>query len=280
MNTLTLDTDWEKRYASWNVTLLRQLVTSGLFIVKTIRLDHPPNVCRRSANYSVFYVNGAKVGLDTWDTAEPSSILWQREMLRDLDLLVKIQWRDDTIWTYMEKGGLRVRPWTVFPSREFTLGFFQYDSTQRHRVMGLISGANRFGRCAYADWTARNPDFTSILGQKIPMDRYLRLVRGCRWGVSLKGRRGTDGKNRREAEFASCGMPLALNYAPSYPFDFRPGRDFWLLSGPEDLITLRNLDPAPFAARSKYHWNEHFSAVGSAKTLLKLVENRPSPLPS
>ena len=220
------------------------------------------------------------LGLDSWDSASPTDTLMKlgyfdpKGMLANVRFVLKIQWQPLPLWDELfAKTGIPVTPWTIFPSREFPLEAFQYDPTAKHIYTGAINGVMRYGRTDYRNMAQKHQDFYVSIGSKDDtMDEYLNILRACRWGISLCGKRGTDGKNRREIEYVSCGMPLALNYCPHYPFPFFPERDFILLKSPDDLLRLRDTDPAPFAEASRQVYRDHWSPVGMSRTLIQLVD--------
>lgn len=284
--TLTLPTDAEHRFASWNVTLMRMLDRSGLFDVRfDPHLPHlPPKMCGRvTGNLCTFRVDDKLIALSTWDTnspvveAERAGHFMCGHLFGSVRLLLHIQWRpDDPYWGYFEKvAQIPVSAWTIFPSREFPLEVFRYEPGAQHIYQATLTGADRFGRGAYRDVARKHQDFYVKVGsEKDDMSEYLNILRTCRWGVSLGGRRNTDKKNRREIEFASCGMPLALNYQPHYPFPFEPGKHYVYMEEPEDLLRLREIDPRPFAAAADQVYRERWCDVGMAGTLLNLIDLR------
>jgi len=278
---LVLPCDDAKHFASWNCTMHRMLAESGLFEVMYADLPRLPKraVGRVTQNLSTFRISGTLVALDTWDTNSPTDSAFLNghfqpgAALGDVRVVLKIQWQPDRFWkAFTNEIMIPVLPWTVFPSREFPLGAFAYDARANHVYTGSITGVMRYGRGPFRDLVADEPDFYARLGSKDDsIAEYVNILRTCRWGISLKGKRGTDGKNRREVEFASCGMPLALNYEPHYPFPFEAGQDYVLLKEPTDLLTLREIDPHPFAVASREVYEQFFSPAGMARLMLDLV---------
>ena len=67
-----------------------------------------------------------------------------------------------------------------------------------------------------------------------------------------------DLKNRREPEYTSCGMPLALGgYKPNYGFEFKEGIHYFYIDKPEDIEKLKDIDPRPYSEASKQNSNEN-----------------------
>jgi len=278
---LVLPDDYRK-HRGWNWTLLRMIADSGLFKVSTERFPWVRVDGARNSNWTMMRVNGALVGLDTWDTYSPTSAFYNSGFfnegpLKDLDLVIKIQYYKCPFWDeFQTNTGIPVKPWTVMPTKDFPLGYFKWKH-ENHPLMGTITGKNnRFGRQPWVDWCVKQPDFyaKSDYISTDSLETYRDILKRCRWGIILKGKqRNHDGKNRRECEFSSCGIPLALTYQPTYSFPMNPGEHFVLLKNPEDLATLRYIDPRPYAKASRYLYQEHFSPQGAAKTLISLVKD-------
>lgn len=270
MPDLILDPDYEHLYASWNVTLMRRLAESGVFNVRHANMPRIPRKLygRRSSSLSMFRVDGLLLALDTWDTDGPLSECLERgeftESMAGVRMILKIQHRpDNPRWATCP---VPVTSWGMFPSQEFPLGYFRYDPGYAHKWSCTVNGAARFGRGAF-----RVGGRVHASDGKLTFAEYFKLLRECRWGVSLKGKRGTDGKNRREVEFSSCGMPLALNYEPCYPFPFRAGKEFFLLTGADSLREMDDTDPRPFREASEAVYERYFSPKGLAGLLLDLL---------
>jgi|GEM_PF-4143310 len=273
-----------RQFASWNNTLHRMLADSGLFDVQ--HSDDLPQLPRGSCgrvtkNMSVFAVDDELIALDTWDTDSPTDTAWQlglfgegkfgaKAPLADVTTVLKIQWMPKPKWDEMQQAGLRVMPWTIFPSQEFPLGAFQWQPTG-HEYTALVTGANRYGRPPWQAYARDRADWFTDAKRSVPMEDLIGMLRVTRWGLSLGGKRGTDRKNRREIEFASCGMPLVLNYQPHYPFLFEPDVHYVYVDSVEDVDKLYELDPQPFAEASRQLWRDYFSPQGMARTMAKLI---------
>lgn len=265
---------------SWNHTLHRMLVESGLFDVSTRDYEWIRVKGARNKYFTRMEVNGCLVGLDTWDRYGPTSSFLDNgsfdNELKDLDLLIKIQWYPCRYWDeFTEKTGIPVKPWTVMPTKNFQLEAFKWQNIV-HRYLAQLTGRNnRFGRQPYVQFCADRPELfytKSDMVSRDSQDSYMKILRQCRWGLILKGlTRRHDGKNRRECEYTSLGIPLAMNYEPHYPFDIIPGIHYIKINTPEDLLKLYEIDPQPFAKASSELYHDRFSPVGMAKTLIDLV---------
>lgn len=221
-------------------------------------------------------LDGLRVAIDTWDTDDPGAFIWRThpEIYSRINVLLKIQYRPHPVWTDVRKKGVRVYPWTVFPSREWTLECFDYtDAEEKH--LGVISGSPRHGRDDFFQEAKKLGGFCCLPltrgKERPPFDQYVKHQKASRWGISLIGKRGTDGKNRREIELASCGMPLALNYIPHYPFPFEPGVHFLYMPDASHLSRLKEVDPGPFCLKSREIYDQFWSVNGMSEMFVKLV---------
>lgn len=280
---LTLPTKPEKQFASWNCTLHRMLAESWLFDVEqSASLPQlPRKSCGRvTQNFSAVMIDDLLIGIDTWDTNSPTETAWREgffdagEVLSAMALVLKIQHEPLPLWDeFTAATQIPINAWTIFPTREYPLEFFRYDPNANHIYIGTLTGADRYGRTDFKNTARERHDFYALEGgQKDSLDEYLNIVKSCRWGISLRGKRGTDGKNRREIEFASCGIPLALNYQPHYPFPFEPGKHYIYLRDAGDLAKLRDIDPQPYAEASWSVYQNYWSVRGMARLFVTLVE--------
>jgi hypothetical protein len=264
----------------WNWTLLRMLASSGMFKVMTEKFPIVPYKVAKSCNFTFMKVNDKLVGLDTWDSIAPSGEWFEKgffniKPLKDLKLLIKIQWFNCEFWRkFTTETGIPVTAWTVMPNSQFRLSSFMYNVASNHTWYGMVTGRNyRFGRQEWVKWCSINNGFHTDINCNITdtIDDYIDRLKKCKWGIILHGRKGAE-KNRRESEFTSCGIPLAMNYDPQYPFDFIAGKHYVKLTKPSDLIKLKTINPEPFAIASKQLYRDHFSPSGISKTLIKLVD--------
>jgi len=270
-----------RTYNGWNWTLCKMLADSGVFEVSEFNFPYKNLPGVRNGNWCTIEVNGVRVGLDTWDTWDPScnylsNGLFKAE-LKDIKLILKIQYYKCEYWdkTFPEKSGIKVIPWTVMPCHHFELGKIKWQN-KKHKYTGSITGRNnRFGRQPWVNEASKHADFytkTDYVSTD-PQDDFFGILSECKWGIILKGKtRNHDGKNRREIEFTSLNIPLAMTYVPTYPFEMAPGKHFVLMKEPTDLLKLRDIDPLPYVEASKQLYNDYFSPVGMSKLLIKLVK--------
>ena len=278
---LELPVDWRKHLTYWNKTLCRMLIDSGMFRVTDTLEPFPARAGVRNCNFHVMRIDGKVVGVDTWDTWDPSAAYFTKGLFSEwphMCRLLKIQYYPCKFWEkFTAETHIPVGPWTIFPSSEFPLGHFQWQAETKKDFVGSLSGRNdRFGRQKWMDWCRAQPDFhvQKHNRYKVPATEFLKTMQQCEWGISLKGKqRNHDGKNRRECEFSSCGIPMVLNYIPTYPFPMQPMVDFYYVEKPEDLAALRTVDPRPFALASRSLYENYFSPKGMSRTLLRLISN-------
>ncbi len=268
-------------YNGWNWTLCKMLAKSGVFTISEFEFPYKALPGTRNGNWCTIELDGVRIGIDTWDTWDPTchylnSGLFS-DVLKDIKIIFKIQYYKCDFWDKVvpSKTGIKVLPWTVMPTYHFELEKIKWEN-KKHKYIGSITGRNnRFGRKAWVDEAKKHADFytkTDYVSTDVQDDFY-QILSDCKWGVILKGKqRDHDGKNRREVEFSSLGMPLAMTYVPTYPFEMIPNKHFALINSPSDLIKLRDIDPVPFAEASKFLYDNYFSPVGMSNLLIKLVK--------
>lgn len=263
----------ERDLSPWNQTLNRFLRESRRFDI-----DHHdfPRIqyVRRIQNLHLMVVGEQRVLVDSWDTNAALREALQaghfsKPPLSETDFILKIAASRNSRFQsrFTAETGIPIRPWTMFTCHSFPLKAFRW-RTGPHDYIANLTCSVRFRRGPWIEF-ARDQGGYYIADEKESMERFAEVLKACRWGVCLHGK---GDKTRREPEFASLGMPLALNYQPHYPFRFRPGREYVFLKDVRDLETLKEIDPAPYAARSWKLWRHHFSPRGMANTLLKVVE--------
>lgn len=262
----------------WNRTVLRFLETSQCFEIRYT--DFPLlKIGRRWRCLNLMRLNGHLVLLDTWDRWVSLGLFLKagvfRSVLADVELILRLNRRkiDPFVDRFMSETGKPVTSWTMFPDSRFPLGCFQWRPTE-HRFLANLTGCNR--RCGRGKWVKAAQDLGDfyVAAERESAEQYALTLENCRWGVCLAG---VGDKTRREPEFASCGIPLALNYKPHYPFAFEPDIDYLYLANPPDLNKLKAIDPEPFARRSAELWRDHFSPLGMATSLVRLVEQYCAP---
>jgi len=269
-----------RKYDGWNWTLCRMLEKSKLFVVDEFTFPYQAVRGARNGNWCTIQVDDIRIGLDTWDTYSPLCNYFDNgffdNIFKDIKLIIKIQYYDCTFYKgFTEKTGIKVSPWTVMPTKNFPLECFQWENKSHKWITTVTGKNNRFKRQPWTKFCEDHKDLFYSSGAYTVNDNtdsYIDRLKECKWGMILKGKtRNHDGKNRRECEFTSCGMPLALNYVPTYPFSFKPKDNFVLLEKPEDLLLLKDINPEPYSRASRDLYYSHFSTFGIAKTLLNIL---------
>ena len=258
-----------RQLTDWNRMLLQSLAESGEFDISYTELPHTSSTRRFRKNFHFMRLDGVMIGVDTWDFALPTTS--GDPILNYADLLLKIEYRPYSIWEGVEqRHQARVSAWTMFGYECFPTESFQWNARNRHKHLCVFSGHQKRSKRRWLKFMrAQN---WPVYGKQSVAD-YMELICNMRWGVILQGRAGEhcDGKNRREHAYTSLGMPLALNYQPHYPFPMNAGEHYVYLKDPEDLLSLQDIDPAPYAEASRQLWVDHFSPIGMARTLKALI---------
>lgn len=294
--TLTVEHEFDRPGAvsRWYRTSVERFIHSGLFTVKHDtdgRLPRIRKFCRRDKYAGVFDVdvgNGpVQVLLDTWDSGNPTEQYWcegffdPRGPLFAVRLILKIQAPRGYAWPEYTRHRIKVVPWPIMNSRPFPLGYFAYNPDGPHDHQWAITGRNhRYGRQPYVAYARALkaagrtdifcPDYRYFT---VSPAAYAELLRSCRWGLILRGKPVLDGKNMREPEMLSCGMPLVLNYQPHYLFPFEPDRHYVYIERPEDLTEkLPGCDHREYAERSREVWRDHYCPAAVSRKLIELVE--------
>lgn len=221
-----------------------------------------------------FIINEKLFLIDEWDYGYPTNDILNRGIpeyySNNNATILKIQYNINDINIYnqiFQIYNIRIVPFIIFPNSKFNLSNFFWFNNASFKFTYAMTGKpwrNRRFWLRYASQHHRDTSFVAcdVKGGEVnslsQMDHYDKLLQSCRWGLILKGR-GGGGKNRREFEFSSCGMPLALNYKPHYHFDFEPNYHYVYLEKPEDLNRLYDIDPQPYSERSWEIYKKYFS---------------------
>lgn len=256
----------------WGNYITQQLINSGKYEVNFEEFPSFQGLGRRRGSLKPMKLDGNMVMIDDWDFAHPTSRLDeaffdQNPFYRDIKLILKIQYsrRDEPAYP-----PIPIEPFLIFPRSTFKLGVFDWKPGGDY--IAAFSGKVWRNRRAWIKHMESMSAFHLVVGNPNPsvQEPYYDTLRRCTWGLILKGK-GNGGKNRRETEYLSCGMPIALNYKPEYPFPFEPGVDYVYLEKPEDLDSLYKIDPIPFSERSRLNYENYFSPQGIVETFEKLT---------
>jgi hypothetical protein len=271
--------------------MITHLIDSGLFEVKYE--DFPPELDvdnRRIQFLAFFKVDGDLFGVDTWDSHYPTICskekIAESDFYKDTKMIFKTQRpneTDDTWKEFEDYTGIKTSNWTMFPTEKYPLGSFSWLDNPYKKYYGIISGKRR---PQWMEYYRDNPDFfvppevpveksnTKVSSDRVSFGDFMKILKETLWGVSLHGKKlkDMDCKNRREVEYSSCGIPLALNYKPEYSFPFNAGEHYWYFENMEDLKNIVDVDPMPFHYKSLEAYEKWFSPKGSTQVFLDLID--------
>lgn len=277
--TLTL----KYNYAScdmWAKYLLYLLSTNPN--IKTVRdpsLQHMP--VAKSKNLTPFKLDDKYFFIDDWDYCYPTSYLNDikiPEIFSNSEpplTILKIQYDMNDKEKYdrlYQNHKIKVLPFIIFPNRYFNLGFGNWRADGHEYICWHT------GRI----WRNRWPwvNFLNSCGFNMPVIEngfadnrgYEDILLKTKWGLILKGK--GVGKNRREVEYMSIGMPLALNYKPCYPFEYNANEHYVYLEKPEDIAKLNDIDPEPYANKSLEIYNKYYSIHNGLYNSFNMAYNK------
>jgi hypothetical protein len=265
----------------WGRYLLYQLICNSNVKFRVEQDIFPKLGIGRECKMIPFKIEDKFFIIDEWDYCHPTANI---KLLSELPLIyqsfpptiLKIQYSLNDLKIYKEiydKFQIKIFPFTMFPRHDFPLEHFEYKYKEDSSLY-FFSGKRWRGRRSWIK-KMKSQKFAFVFEvddgvSKVDRHRhknnwaeekeFLSYLKKVKWGVILKGK--GVGKNRREVEYSSCGIPLALNYKPIYPFKFEPNIDYVYLEKPEDLEGLKDIDPIPFSRRSKMIYERYFSKEG------------------
>ena len=258
----------QDQIAPWNRTLCKFLADSGAFADVQYAELPMTQIGRRWRHYHPFKINDVPFALDTWDGDSTLTNMYQAGVMTQVRAIIKVAaGRDDPYHAKLtEITGVPILPWVMFPDSLFPLEAFQWQDGVK-AYQGCLAGSTRRGgrRNWHAAADAKGGWYTS---PRLPMADYVACLADCQWGVALAG---VGNKTRREPEYMSCGMPLALAYEPYYPFPFIAGEHYYRLYEPADLELLSHLSAATFAKASAHLWQTYFKPAAAARLLVSLL---------
>jgi len=279
------------KLAPWTERMLYTLVESEMFDVKMEEFPIPnlkPVVGKRHEFIGFFKFNDVLMAVDVWDGNQPTSMIaeWinSHPFYSKTKIIFKTQYRTSVVTRELDKfteaTGIPVTNWSMFHSNTFPLEFFAWDKNKDYRYLTYISGKRRQSWLDYYKNSTEVATFDNAGLQKVPKNRpklssdaFLSIIQECKWGLSLKGKRisNLDCKNRREVEYSSARMPLALNYIPEYPFPFEKDIHYVYVDKPEDLLKLKDIDPVPYHEAAWETYQKYFSVKGCSNVFLEIV---------
>lgn len=258
--------------------LKRNIINSGIF---DVAYDDLPisdvKYRRKEEGFSIAIINGVKIIIDANGGCHNIKAMYEdgafdREFF-DVRVIVKTQYKPCPFWNLLRQKGFKIVSWIMWSTDNFPLECFKWHLKDFKYTASCAGGPNsnkRWGRPPYIKWCESQNDFHT---QRQKVNDFVEVLKQCKWGLILQGgnRYNCDGKNTREVEYASCGMPMVLNYIPNYEYEFEPDKHFLYLEHPDDLQKLRYLDPKPFAKKSLELWNNYLKPKSAGEYLIKLI---------
>lgn len=260
--------------------LKRNILYSGVF-----EYDHAPmptlpkNYWRKEEGFCLAIIDGVTAAFDANGGCYNIKAMYEDGMFdtvfKDVQIIIKTQFRHHPFWEeFTANTGIKVVSWIMWSTCNFPMSCFKWNPETNFKYIASCAGGKnsnrRWGRPPYIEHCKSDPSFHT---ERLPVDQFVEVLKECKWGLILQGgnTRNCDGKNTREVEYASCGIPMVLNYIPAYEYPFTPGKHFFLLESPKDLEKLKYTDPRPFAEASARLWEEYLKPESAAKYLLRLI---------
>lgn len=220
----------------------------------------------KGKNLIPFKLNDINFFIDDWDYSYPTSYLGDHNIPSCYSnnypplTILKVQYdliHKEKYDILYNKYKIKVLPFIMFPNRYFNLAFdkWKYNNDQ---YLCFHTGRIWRGRSAWVSFlNTSNLNIPKIHKELIIDKEYEQLLLKTKWGLILKGK--GVGKNRREVEYMSIGMPLALNYKPHYPFEYNANEHYVFLEKPQDILKLQDIDPEPYAQKSLEIYEKYYS---------------------
>ena len=237
---------------------------------------------------ALIQVNGRYVTLDVWDFAVPSRIILENldhPEMPELAAVVKIQCHGGDCWNHYR---IPVVPWSMFHKDQLNW----LKNLPRYRE--IVATTPKTFRAGFTgcNWPCRRKWVEAL--EKIdgvdldawPMSErkhrpgtvedYVRRIATWECAICLKGKtdKWTDGKNRREVEFAGLGIPMILNYAPKYFNKLGPSYHYALLAEPRSIDLEQAIEYGQHSSIGKLAfdwWNANASREGICRSFVKLM---------
>jgi hypothetical protein len=227
-----------------------------------------PSIPAFKGNHLIpFKMNDKSFFIDDWDYSHPTSSIINSSIpdyyLQDnKPIILKVQYdsnHKDIYNQIYDKYNIKVLPFIIFPSKVFNLEFDKWNKDINHNYLCFHTGRIWKERHVWVKYLQEfhGSDIPKIENQGLSIPDYEQLLLKTKWGLILKGK--GVGKNRREVEYMSIGMPLALNYKPEYPFPYNPNEHYVYLEKPSDISNLVDIDPQPYAEKSIEIYNKYYS---------------------
>lgn len=243
--------------------------------ISNIKITNFPKInLYRNKYITPFKINDKLFLIDDWDYGPPTNDILNRGIdsyySDNNTIILKIQYDINDINIYDQiynKYNIKVVPFIMFANSRFEYEYFIWKSESDFKFLCCITGKAwrnrrnwiRMAQEQYSDIIYVNNSY--VAGEQLStslMKEWSELIKFCRWGLILKGK-GLVGKNRREVEYSSCKIPMALNYTPKYHFDFEPNYHYIYLETPNDFKKLLDEDPQPYSDRAWEIYSKYYS---------------------
>lgn len=261
-------------------SLKRTLEQSGEFNISKVAMPEVPYKYRRKEEgFSLAKINGIVVAFDANGGYYNIESMYNDGMFnlifKDVKFIIKTQYHPHKFWDKFQKDtGIKVISWIMWCTLNYPMECFKWNPSVNFKYTASCAGGpnsnKRWGRPPYIEWCKRDSSFHN---ERIDVIEFSKVLEKCKWGLILQGgnKYNCDGKNTREVEFASCGVPLVLNYIPNYEYNFIPNEHFLYLEKPQDLNRLKEEDPRPYARASIELWEKYLKPKSAAQHLKRLI---------
>lgn len=231
-------------------------------------------------------VNGKIIWIDAWDYEHPcGQYIKGIGPALDIHCIIKIQYKNEK---FPGPRQVPMYPWMMFHTDQTSwLQKCQnykkiYDSTKKKYDIGFsghlwncrrkwVNALKEIPNTYCEAWTSKaRPGSTKEYIQKMSEWKALACFQG-------KKGRYTDGKNRREVECACLGIPLVLNYKPTYLNPLLPNEHYIYVKKPEGLqIQLEKLkdekSTKEMVIRAREWWDDNCSEKGICTTFMQIMK--------
>ncbi len=284
MQTLTIDKNWATHhdFQRWYYEIL---ILSNRFKVEYADLaeerafdevkksasrldkDHARNM--RFGGLSFIKIDDKVILIDTWCNRKYLTTFARCGLFKTkVDLYLKM---DDL--EYPNSFGFKTAYWIMFPCGQKFINYFKWKN-EGHKYLSMFTSGKHSLRTQHRhDWLAyfrSSSDYWSDREIRLPEDDYRTILSQCKFGTIITANNAY--KNSREYEYASCGMPMVLNYKPRYDFKFLPDKHYIYVQKPADLERLKHLDLSSFAEASNSIWENYYRPEAAADYLLQLLK--------
>ena len=278
------------RKAHWVKALRNNLKSLERFkLAKVIEDESVPKSSHAKTTrheHSIFVkVNDKLIWIDTWDFHAPG-YEWLSGKGADIDVacILKIQCSGKK---FKDERKIPIFPWTMFHMCHTrwldNLNDFRkmYKETPREHWLGF--SGRMWGWRKKWQIEMESMDYTQFIGYgRTPPGDFIEYVKKMvKWrvGLSIIGKRDrlTDGKNRREVEYASVGMPMILNYRPHYFNQLIPGSHYLYCAKPEHLGKMMDnlMDDKELYDNLSHNslswWEANASEKGICETFIQIM---------